>query len=51
VVGAGIGSLLVCVDVAQEFSIPVIDAGHVLNMINNCEDKSGGARLYTIYKT
>jgi hypothetical protein len=50
-VGAGIGSLLVCVDVAQEFSIPVIDAGHVLNMINNCEDKSGGARLYTIYKT
>jgi len=49
-VGAGIGSLLACVDVAQKFSIPAIDAGHVLNMINNCQDKSGGARLYTIYK-
>lgn len=50
-VGAGVGSLLVCADVAQKFSIPAIDAGHVLNMMNGCEDKSGGARLYTIYKT
>jgi len=47
-VGAGIGSLLVCVDVANKFSIPAIDAGHVLNMMNGCEEKSGGARLYTM---
>ena len=47
-VGAGIGSLLVCVDVANQFSIPAIDAGHVLNMMNGREDKSAGARLFTI---
>ena len=50
-VGAGIGSLLVCVDVANRFSIPAIDAGHVLNMMNGREDKSNGPRLYTIHKT
>ena len=49
-VGAGVGSLLICVDVADRFSIPAIDAGHVLNMMNGCEDKSGGPRLYTIRK-
>ena len=49
-VGAGIGSLLVCVDIANQFSIPAIDAGHVLNMMNGREDKSGGPRLYTIHK-
>jgi hypothetical protein len=49
-VGAGIGALLVCVDVAHEFSIPAIDAGHVLNMMNDREDKSAGPRLYTIHK-
>lgn len=49
-VGAGIGSLLVCVDVANRFSIPTIDAGHVLNMMNGREDKSNGPRLYTIHK-
>ncbi len=47
-VGAGIGSLLVCVDVANKFSIPAIDAGHVLNMMNGREDKSKGPRLYAI---
>ena len=47
-VGAGVGALLVCVDVAERFSIPVIDAGHVLNMMNGLEDKSQGPRLYTI---
>lgn len=46
--GAGIGALLVCVDVASEFLMPVIDAGHVLNMMNGREDKSNGSRLYTI---
>lgn len=50
IVGAGIGALPVCVDVAQRFSIPVIDAGHVLNMMNGRVDKSNGARLYTIRK-
>lgn len=50
-VGAGIGALLVCVDVAHRFSIPVIDAGHILNMMNAREEKSGGVRLYTIKKT
>ncbi len=49
-VGAGIGSLLVCVDVANRFSIPAIDAGHVLNMMNSREDKSNGPRLYTLRK-
>lgn len=49
-VGAGVGSLLVCVDVANRFSIPAIDAGHVLNMMNGREDKSNGSRLYTIHK-
>ncbi|MGA3208081.1 MAG: hypothetical protein ABSE05_09665 [Syntrophales bacterium] len=51
IVGAGIGSLPVCVDVAMRFSIPAIDAGHVLNMMNGRVDKSNGARLYTIRKT
>jgi hypothetical protein len=50
-IGAGIGALLVCVDVANEYMIPAIDAGHVLNMMNGREDKSGGARLYTIRET
>jgi hypothetical protein len=51
IVGAGIGSLPVCVDLAERFSIPAIDAGHVLNMMNDRVDKSNGARLYTIRKT
>ena len=49
-VGAGVGALLVCVDVAKRFSIPAIDAGHVLNMMNDRVDKSNGARLYTLWK-
>ena len=47
-VGAGVGSILVCLDLAKRFSIPAIDAGHVLNMMNGYEEKSGGPRLYTI---
>ena len=50
-VGAGIGALPVCVDVAERLSIPAIDAGHVLNMMNDCVDKSNGSRLYTIRMT
>jgi hypothetical protein len=47
-IGAGIGSLPVCVDVAAAFSVPAIDAGHILNMMNGREDKSNGPRLYTV---
>ncbi|MBU2261800.1 MAG: hypothetical protein KKF02_07745 [Proteobacteria bacterium] len=49
--GAGVGALPLCVDAADRFSIPVLDAGHVLNMMNAREDKSGGPRLYTIRKS
>jgi len=49
-VGAGIGALQVCVDVAAQFSIPAIDAGHIMNMMNGLIDKSKGPRLYTIWK-
>ncbi|PKN76345.1 MAG: hypothetical protein CVU52_05200 [Deltaproteobacteria bacterium HGW-Deltaproteobacteria-10] len=48
--GAGVGALLICADVAETLSIPVIDAGHVLNMMNGRVDKSNGARLYTLRK-
>lgn len=48
--GAGVGALLVCTTVAETFSIPVVDAGHVLNMMNDRVDKSNGARLYTLRK-
>ncbi|MFO7569540.1 MAG: hypothetical protein R6W75_07050 [Smithellaceae bacterium] len=48
--GAGVGALLICRDVAQTFSIPAVDAGHVLNMMNDRVDKSNGARLYTLRK-
>jgi hypothetical protein len=50
-IGAGIGALPVCVDVAKRLSIPAIDAGHALNMMNDRVDKSNGARLYTLWKT
>lgn len=49
-VGAGVGALLVGKDAAENFSIPAIDAGHILNMMNNRLDKSNGVRLYTIRK-
>jgi len=48
-VGAGIGSLMVCVDVAENCSIPAVDAGHVVNMLNGLEEKSNGPRLFTLY--
>ena len=46
-VGAGIGSLLVCTDVARRLDCPVIDAGHIMNLMNGREEKSNGARLFT----
>jgi len=49
--GAGVGALMICVDVADRYSVPVIDAGHVLNMMNGREEKSNGARMYTIRKS
>jgi hypothetical protein len=49
-VGAGVGALQVCVDIAGRFSIPAIDAGHVMNMMNGRVEKSGGPRLYTLWK-
>ena len=50
IVGAGVGALLLCKDIAQTLSIPALDAGHVLNMMNDRVDKSNGARLYTVRK-
>ncbi|NPU83478.1 MAG: hypothetical protein HPY65_03235 [Syntrophaceae bacterium] len=49
-VGAGIGALPVCVDAARRFGVPAVDAGHVLNMMNDRVDKSNGARLFTLWK-
>lgn len=50
-VGAGAGALLACVDAALQFRIPTIDAGHVLNMLNDHEAKSNGPRMYTLRKS
>lgn len=49
-VGAGIGALPVCAAVSRRMSIPSLDAGHALNMMNDMEKKSAGPRLYTIHK-
>lgn len=51
IVGAGVGALLLCVEIARRLSVPALDAGHVLNMMNDRVDKSNGARLYTLRKT
>lgn len=45
-VGAGIGALEVCADIARTLSRPAIDSGHVLNVMNSLEWKSNGPRLY-----
>ena len=49
--GAGVGALTVCVDAATHCALPVLDAGHVLNMMNGLEDKSKGPRMYTLRKS
>ncbi len=46
-VGAGIGALEVCHDVARATSRPAIDSGHIVNSMNDLESKSNGPRLYT----
>ncbi len=51
IIGAGVGALLLCVEIARRLSVPALDAGHVLNMMNDRVDKSNGARLYTLRKT
>jgi len=48
-VGAGVGALLVCSDAARALSVPAVDAGHVLNMMNDLVNKSNGQRLYTLW--
>lgn len=48
-VGAGIGAMQVCAALSRRFSIPSVDAGHALNMMNDMENKSAGPRLYTIH--
>lgn len=49
--GAGVGALMVCVDAAARCAIPVLDAGHVLNMMNGRVGKSKGLRMYTLRKS
>ena len=49
-VGAGAGALPVCVDAARRFSIPLLDAGHVLDIMNAPGGNSSRVRLYTIRK-
>lgn len=46
-VGAGIGALEVCDDVAKATGRPAIDAGHIVNSMNDLESKSNGPRLFT----
>lgn len=49
-VGAGVGALRVCADISRRFSIPALDAGHALNMMNDMEKKSMGPRLYSVHR-
>jgi hypothetical protein len=49
-VGAGVGALPVCTALSRRFSIPSLDAGHALNLMNDMENKSAGPRLYTIHE-
>ena len=46
-VGAGIGALEVCNDVARATLRPAIDSGHIVNSMNDLESKSNGPRLFT----
>jgi hypothetical protein len=49
-IGAGIGALQITADIAEHFSVPAFDAGHIMNMMNGRTDKSGGPRLYSLWK-
>jgi hypothetical protein len=49
-VGAGVGALRVCADLSRRRSIPALDAGHALNMMNDMEKKSMGPRLYSVHR-
>jgi hypothetical protein len=46
-VGAGLCALPICVEVSKTLSIPSIDGGHFLNIINSKVESSNGARLFT----
>lgn len=45
-VAAGAGAVPVCHDVARELQVPVIDSGHVINLMMNNAARSGGHRLF-----
>lgn len=49
-VGAGVGALRVCAELSRRFSVPAIDAGHALNMMNDMERKSMGPRLFSVHR-
>ena len=49
-VGAGVGALRVCADLSRRFSVPALDAGHALNMMNDMERKSMGPRLFSVHR-
>ena len=49
-VGAGVGALRVCADISRRYSVPALDAGHALNMMNDMEKKSMGPRLYSVHR-
>lgn len=49
-VGAGVGALRVCADLSRRFSVPALDAGHALNMMNDMESKSMGPRLFSVHR-
>jgi hypothetical protein len=49
-VGAGVGALRVCADLSRRCSVPALDAGHALNMMNDMEKKSMGPRLYSVHR-
>jgi len=49
-VGAGVGALRVCADISRRCSVPALDAGHALNMMNDMEKKSMGPRLYSVHR-
>ena len=46
-IGAGLCALPICVEVSKTLSIPSIDGGHFLNIINSKVESSNGARLFT----
>lgn len=46
-VAGGAAAGPICADVAHRFNVPALDAGHVVNLMNNQVQKSNGHRAYT----